>query len=127
MNLVIDFDENVIHKIISSAVSKVFLSSQYGNNGELYDYVVERTKVACIQVINEIDIAALIKESTVCYTRGIVEDVVKKELERMVKAQVKEMKAKGVFVQQSSAIGYNNDQSSGITTERPRWFFSGWF
>ncbi len=98
MNLVIDFDENVIHKIVSSAVNRLFLSNQYGNNGELYDYVVERTKAASIQAINEIDIADLIKESTVCYTRGIVEDVVKKEIEKMVKSQVKEMKEKGTLI-----------------------------
>lgn len=98
MNLVIDFDENVIHKIVSSAVNRLFLSNQYGNNGELYDYVVERTKAASIQAINEIDIADLIKESTVCYTRGIVEDVVKDELKKYARQAVKELKAKGQLV-----------------------------
>lgn len=109
MNLVIDFDENVIQRVVNKTVNNLFAPNQYSNNGELYDYVKERTKIAAMQLVNTIDITELIKESTMCYTKGIVEEVVKKEIERMVKAQVKEMKAKGVFVQQSSAIGDNND------------------
>lgn len=98
MNLVIDFDENMIQSAVSKTVNNLFKESQYTNNGELFDYIKERTRIAATQLISEIDMIELIKESTLCYTKGIVNEVVKKEIERMVKAQVKELKAKGQLV-----------------------------
>ena len=98
MNLVIDFDENMIQSVVSKTVNSLLKESQYTNNGELFDYIKERTRISATQLISEIDITELIKESTLCYTKGIVNEVVKKEIERMVKAQVKELKAKGQLV-----------------------------
>ncbi len=98
MNLVIDFDENMIQSVVNKTVNTLFKESQYTNNGELFDYIKERTRIAATHLISEINMIDLIKESILCYTKGIVDEVVKKEIERMVKAQVKEMKEKGTLV-----------------------------
>lgn len=98
MRLMIDFEEAAIQKIVNITINNLFVHNQYNGYGELATYVRERTKIAAIQLIDSIDITELIKESTLCYTKGIVDEVVKKEIERMVKAQVKEMKEKGTLV-----------------------------
>lgn len=98
MNLVIDFDENMIQSAVSKTVNNLFKESQYTNNGELFDYIKERTRIAATQLISEIDMIELIKESTLCYTKGIVEDVVKDELKKYARQAVKELKAKGQLV-----------------------------
>ena len=98
MNLVIDFDENMIQSAVSKTVNNLFKESQYTNNGELFDYIKERTRIAATQLISAIDMIELIKESTLCYTKGIVEDVVKDELKKYARQAVKELKAKGQLV-----------------------------
>ena len=98
MRLMIDFDENMIQSAVSKTVNNLFKESQYTNNGELFDYIKERTRISATQLISEIDITELIKESTLCYTKGIVEDVVKDELKKYARQAVKELKAKGQLV-----------------------------
>ncbi len=98
MRLMIDFEEAAIQKIVNITINNLFVHNQYNGYGELATYVRERTKIVATQLIDSIDITELIKESTLCYTKGIVEDVVKDELKKYARQAVKELKAKGQLV-----------------------------
>ncbi len=98
MRLMIDFEEAAIQKIVNLTINNLFVHNQYNGYGELATYVRERTKIAATQLIDSIDITELIDESILCYTKGIVEDVVKDELKKYARQAVKELKEKGQLV-----------------------------
>lgn len=56
------------------------------------------TREATLQLLKELDVHSIIKDSVQSYAKGIIEDTVIKELKKMAYRVVKEMKDKGELI-----------------------------
>ena len=97
MNLVIDFDESMLSEITNCTIRRLMKFGDY-STGELAKYVESRTRDAMAELLYKVDFELMVAQAVSEYTKGIVEQVVKEELKKMVRTTVKEMKDKGELI-----------------------------
>ena len=97
MNLVIDFDERLLATIAETQIKRLFQFNEF-SSGEFALHVEKMTREATLQLLKELDIHSIIKDSVQSYAKGIIEDTVIKELKKMSHRVVKEMKDKGELI-----------------------------
>ena len=97
MQLIIDLRESEIIEIIEGTVKKLlkYSNESYVSNGELSYYLQQKTKQALSQYIDQCDIESYVAEVYKSCFNDIVSDTVNKEIEKIVKNKIKEMKNKG--------------------------------
>jgi len=97
MQLIIELRESEIIEIIEGTVKKLlkYSNESYASNGELSYYLQQKTKQALNQYIDRFDIESYVAETCKSCFNDIVADTVNKEIEKIVKNKIKEMKNKG--------------------------------
>lgn len=96
MQLIIDLNESDLTPIIESMIKKLlrYTGESYGQ-GELTVYVQQQTKAALIEQLRQIDIHGRVAKTFQSEFDAIVQDIVRKEIERITKKTIKELKDKG--------------------------------
>ena len=97
MQLIIELRESEIIEIIEGTVKKLlkYSNESYASNGELSYYLQQKTKQALNQYIDQCDIESYVAEVCKSCFNDIVSDTVNKEIEKIVKNKIKEMRNKG--------------------------------
>ena len=97
MQLIIELQELEIIEIIEGTVKKLlkYSNESYVSNGELSYYLQQRTKQALNHYIDRFDIESYVAKICNSCFNDIVSDTVNKEIEKIVKNKIKEMKNKG--------------------------------
>ena len=96
MQLIIDLNESDIAPIIEGMIKKLlrYTGESYGQ-GELAVYLQQQTKAALTEQLRHIDLHSRVGKIYQDEFDIIVKDVVRKEIERITKKTVKELKDKG--------------------------------
>ena len=94
MNLIIEIDESTLMPIVEATIKSLLFRSDY-NSGAAAKLIEKKASDGLMNLLKGVDISPLIQEVAWKYYEGIVEDVVRKEIERHAKKVVKSMSDKG--------------------------------
>lgn len=96
MKLIIDLNESDLAPIVEGTIKKLLrYTGESYVQGELTAYVQQQTKTALSDQLKRFDFNAKVVDLIKLYLDDIVSDVVRKEIERITKKTVREMKDKG--------------------------------
>lgn len=96
MQLIINLNESDVMQIVEGTIKKLLRSTgeSYGQ-GELTYYVQQQTKTALTDQLQRFDFNTMVAGLIKSCLDDIVSDVVRKEIERITKKTIREMKDKG--------------------------------
>lgn len=96
MQLIIELNESDLTPIIETAIRKLlrYTGESYGQ-GELTLHIQHQVKSALVDLINQIDFKEKVSKTFKSEFDGIVHDIVRRDIERITRKTVKEMKDKG--------------------------------
>ena len=97
MNITIEISEDELKPIVESTIKRMMNTDRY-NKGEGAQYIEKGAADALMEVLHTINLKPMIQELASAYYQGIVEEVVKKEIERYAKKVVKELNDKGELI-----------------------------
>lgn len=94
MNLVIELDDAVISMLAEKAIKKSLTFTDY-SAGDMAKYIEDRTRSALADAVKAMDFKVMVKACADELIHSVIEDVTRKEIEKLVKTVVKSMKDKG--------------------------------
>jgi len=99
VRLVVELQLNDLRYIVDEAIAEAFAKPTYGSKGGLgYIMVHKAANEAVKKLVAQLDIVEMVGEAAVRLARGVVDQVVEKELRKMVRESFKKQKAEGILL-----------------------------